>query len=921
MIPIRLTMSAFGPYAGEITLNMSDLGTSGIYLITGDTGAGKTTIFDAITFVLFGEASGDVRKSYMLRSKYADAGTPTYVEMEFEYNSKRYIIRRNPEYMRPKGRGEGETKQAADASLIFPDGSVVTKQNEVTKEIIQLLGVNKKQFSQICMIAQGDFRKLLDANTKDRIDIFRHLFKTENFEKLQIKVSQDAKALSSQMEEIKRSTEQYINSVSCDENDVLNLELNKAKSGEMLMEDTKELIENIISNDNDKLDDIEKSLAENSLKLDGIKLALNTARDIKASKQKLLENEESIKKFLDDKKKAEENLNICKQKKENAEPKREKVTVLTQLLPKFETLSVLDKTLKELSNQSELLTKQISSISDEIVNTNNAVDKSEKDLQNLKDNDIESEKANFALNALNDKTAKINALGQKYNEYLSLLTDFDNMRNKSKIAINKAKESAQIYNDMNTRFLQEQAGIIAKNLVEGKECPVCGSTTHPHPAPLSENAPTEQEVKRAKKLSEDDEKTASTLSQNAGLLNTKCEMTKKEIIAKADELGIDNDMNLMQSTVKKLIDDCKAEQDDLHIRINILKLNAKRKADIEKKLPQLKENKDNLEKRKAELSENLIKADTEIKEKFRQSDELKKELGYESSKDARDEISRLKDDINIAENAFNNAKITLEDIEKELSKLHGEQKGLKDSLKDKSEPDEQKLIGQKTALEEEKDNLNLLRDGINSRIGNNTYNLNQINAKSQELVSLEKEFVWLNSLDETLNGRIRGKERIQLETFVQMAYFDRIISKANVRFLTMSGNQYELKRRQEPDSLRGQSGLELDVIDHYNGTVRSVASLSGGESFKASLSLALGLSDEVQSSAGGIKIDTMFIDEGFGSLDEESLSQALKALLGLGSAHKLVGIISHVSALNEKIDKKIIVSKSRTDGSTSHIQV
>ena len=218
-------------------------------------------------------------------------------------------------------------------------------------------------------------------------------------------------------------------------------------------------------------------------------------------------------------------------------------------------------------------------------------------------------------------------------------------------------------------------------------------------------------------------------------------------------------------------------------------------------------------------------------------------------------------------------------------------------------------------------NFNSLRDGVNSHVSNNSYNLAQIEAKSQELVCIEKEFVWMNALNETVNGKIKGKERIQLETFVQMAYFDRIINKANIRFLMMSGNQFELKRRQDGASLRGQSGLELDVIDHYNGTVRSVASLSGGESFKASLSLALGLSDEVQSSAGGIKIDTMFIDEGFGSLDEESLQQALNALLGLGSNDKLVGIISHVGALNEKIDKKIIVTKTRTNGSTAVIQV
>ena len=259
------------------------------------------------------------------------------------------------------------------------------------------------------------------------------------------------------------------------------------------------------------------------------------------------------------------------------------------------------------------------------------------------------------------------------------------------------------------------------------------------------------------------------------------------------------------------------------------------------------------------------------------------------------------------------------DIDKNISELNGQQEGLKKALENTVDYDENELVEQQIQLLEEKKNLDTERDAINSRIDNNKDNLNNINLKSSELIDVEKEYVWMNSLANTVNGQISGKERIQLETYVQMSYFDRIINKANTRLLMMTDNQYELKRR-EDNKLGGQVGLDLDVIDHYNGTTRTVASLSGGESFKASLSLALGLSDDIQSSAGGIKIDTMFVDEGFGSLDDESLQQALKALTGLSDGNRLVGIISHVVALNEKIDNKIIVKKDRENGSFVRIE-
>lgn len=240
-------------------------------------------------------------------------------------------------------------------------------------------------------------------------------------------------------------------------------------------------------------------------------------------------------------------------------------------------------------------------------------------------------------------------------------------------------------------------------------------------------------------------------------------------------------------------------------------------------------------------------------------------------------------------------------------------------LKDAEEIDVDTEKKRQTELTTEKADLTKAITVISSRLDRNGEALKNIRKGSGRLTEVETKWTWVKALSNTANGNIGGKEKIMLETYVQMTYFDRILARANTRFMIMSGGQYELKRRIEAENNRSQSGLELDVIDHYNGTERSVKTLSGGESFKASLSLALGLSDEIQSSAGGIRLDTMFVDEGFGSLDDESLQQAMRALYGLTEGNRLVGIISHVSELKEKIDKQIVVTKEKSGGSRAEI--
>ena len=347
MRPLKIIMSAFGPYAGEVTLDMQKLGKSGIYLITGDTGAGKTTVFDAISYALYGEASGNYRENTTLRSKYASADTPTFVELEFEYNNEIYKINRNPEYLRPSKRGDGFTKQGANAELIMPDGSVITKIKEVTAKVEEIIGVDKNQFSQIAMIAQGDFRKLLNCETGERGKIFRKIFKTEPYHNIELKLSSLFNELKRNREREKSGIEQYINQLTCNGNDTLSLELESAKSGELLIDDVIRLAGEIIDKDTLEYDKTQKSLEGINSEIDKINSSI-----------KLYENQEKTKKDyalacaelerLEAKRKECEKAYVSAEaQKDRLEELANKINLINSKMPKFDELKVLENGINE----------------------------------------------------------------------------------------------------------------------------------------------------------------------------------------------------------------------------------------------------------------------------------------------------------------------------------------------------------------------------------------------------------------------------------------------------------------------------------------------------------------------------------------------------------------------------------------------
>ncbi|MBR3034274.1 MAG: SMC family ATPase, partial [Firmicutes bacterium] len=454
----------------------------------------------------------------------------------------------------------------------------------------------------------------------------------------------------------------------------------------------------------------------------------------------------------------------------------------------------------------------------------------------------------------------------------------------------------------------------------GKPCPVCGSLDHPSPAKKAETAPTEAELKKAKTAAETAQRAAQQKSEACGSQKTKAEGIRSNIEASADKLWAGIAFEEIQLALERGKAEAAEELAGLKDAIETEEKRSARKIVLEQTVPE----KDSaLSALKKEIDEDnskktALRATLDAENKQLESD--KKTLRFDSKAAAEAEMKKISAEIAAMRKAIDDAKAVFDDSTQKIGNLNAAIKELEGQLSVEELPDQEAEKKRKTELSGEKEAVEEKLKPVHARLEANRKTLGHLKAQAGNLDELEKRFAWVKGLSATANGAIPGKEKIMLETYIQMTYFDRIIARANTRLLVMSGNQYELKRH-KPQGRQAQSGLDLDVVDHYNGTERSVKSLSGGESFMASLSLALGLSDEIQSSAGGVRLDTMFVDEGFGSLDEESLDQAMNALASLAEGNRLVGIISHVSNLKERIDKQIVVKKTPSGGSVASIVV
>ena len=921
MRPLQLTISAFGPYANKTEIDFTKLGTGGLYLITGDTGAGKTTIFDAITYALYGKTSANRRESKTLRSKYASDDTPTEVTLIFQYGNKQYIIKRTPEYERKKARGEGMTKQTASAELVYPDGKIITKNNEVDKAIIDIIGINHDQFCQIAMIAQGDFLKLLLATTKDRIEIFRHIFNTSTYASLQIRLNEESKKVKDSCDDIQKSISQYISGISCNEDDVLNIDVKKAQNKELPMEDTLTLIQKLIQQDIDSEKDCVENISSIHKKLDIVKQNLVKAQEIQNAKQDLKTNElkqtEQNQLLIT----LEEALKQATTNQLEVPKLQEQVAQINATLTKYDELEALEKELVTfLKNQQEASKKKKACV-DKIIQLTDDIEKAQKEVDSLQNVAEEILKLENEIKAKEDILKQLKELKAQLNSYTKLQCDYEvsakNYLNKKAIA----SQTQSQYDHRKQLYWDAQAGILAESLLQGQPCPVCGSTSHPQPTKKAENAPSKEEIDQLERKVKKDNEIAQKASEEAGRLNGQLSEKQEFVLTLIQKLMEPTTLEDAPFVVQMKITQFEQEYIALQQKINVCKQNKLRLDDLKDKLVRANEILEKAKKGEIQFQLEVETLNVKIEHQQVSIKKIKEDLTYDSKKIAMLEIQKRQKLIEDLKNALEQATIKVNRCKNELAGLKAAKNEILKRLAQDLELDVEKEKEVKGQLEVQLQQLDRFKTQINTRITTNQNALNNIQAKSDELVTLEKKYAWMKALSDTANGTVSKKDKIMLESYIQMHYFDRIIERANKRLMIMSNGQYDLVRSKVAASKQSQSGLDLDVIDHYNGSRRSVNTLSGGESFKASLSLALGLSDEIQACAGGIQLDTMFIDEGFGSLDEESLSQAFKALSQLAENNRLIGIISHVAELKQKIDKQIVIRKDKSGGSSAEIIV
>lgn len=917
MRPLKITMSAFGPYAGEVTLDMQKLGKSGIYLITGDTGAGKTTIFDAISYALYGEASGNYRENTTLRSKYASADTPTFVELEFEYNNEIYKINRNPEYPRPNKRGEGFTKQSANAELILPDGSVITKIKEVSAKVEEIIGINKNQFSQIAMIAQGDFRKLLNCETNERSKIFRKIFKTEPYHNIEIKLSSLFNELKRNREKEKSGIEQYINQLKCNENDTLSLELEKAKKGDVLIEDVIKLAGEIINKDTLEYTKTQKNIESINEEIEKINSNIKLYENQEATKKAYAKASAKLEEFKTKRNECEKAYKSAEAQRERLDDLTSKINLINSKMPKYDELKSLENSIKERAQSFEKNGSLLKLKQQEITSLEKEIDEKSKALEEVKGADLLVQKLTAKKEEISKKAEALKELKTEIDRCKTEQKNLKNAQSFAKSALDEYGALENEYNQIYIAFFNEQAGIIADELKDGEPCPVCGSTNHPNLARKSENAPSQADVESLQKLAKKAQEKADKARDTASALKSRFDEIAANVKSAAKKLfgTDDNVFDNYNSNINAL----KKEYDDTLALLKTAneKLNLYQKLDNE--IPKIQEKQKSISDEISTLNTQKASDEAFISENTKRVISIKSELDFESADLAKDKLKEYINLSNDIKNAIEKSKNDFDDIKSKYDTQKGTKASLENALKEFKEIDLASLNEKSLKLNEHKKDVDKTAKLLYSRIDSNKLLVDDISEKRDILKGYDDKYVWLKALSETANGDISGKEKITLETFVQMTYFDSIIRKANIRLLTMSDGQYELVRRSDAETLKKNEGLALDVIDHFNASSRSVSTLSGGESFMASLCLALGLSDEIQSSNGGIKLDTMFVDEGFGSLDGEALDRALSALTSLSQGNRLVGIISHVDALRDRIDNKIVITKDRTIGSNAQI--
>lgn len=940
MRPIQLTISAFGPYASEEVICFDRFGKGGIFVISGNTGAGKTTIFDAICFALYGAASGTSRDIKDFRSKYADSKRDTFVEFIFSCGNEEYTVRRNPNYLRPKKNGKGYTEQKQDQTLTCKSRNLIlTKYADVNREIEQILGLNRNQFSQIAMIAQGDFQKLLLASTEDRIHIFRKIFNTENYRRLQEKLGEEYRQTKNAEEELLKRCKQYAEGVSCDENSPFYDEVCRGRNHELSSKELINLLENLIAEEEERQKNAQeqknrflREKDELTERIRAEKERQNAAREIEICKEKI----EALETELQIVAKEEKD---CSEWEQQSVSKQTRIEVLQKTLPDYERLEKESEQLEDYKNSLKRLDKALKETLVENEQVKGDIDHNAKDILSLKEAPLILQRVQNDLTKKGEILKEAETLWEEFDDICHIRDRYIQTQERYLLASREERKTKTEYEKAYRIFLDCQAGILAESLTEGEPCPVCGSTSHPNKAALSERILSEEELNQQKQQVDFLSEQTKKLSLEAGELRKERETRWDKLLADVKKISSANDqlgstlLNRNLSGDEKdgtdfenfldfetALKNIRKEKEALEAALADANANAQKLFALEQNAPKLFEKQNALLQKGVSLREGKSALEAQIKEKESVIRELSEKLSdYENKAAVLKECELIFQKVQELKQRVEAHRHKKDDLQKQYATLSGKRETLENSIREKTAVDLQEIQLKTEKVIEKIEETEILLKTLFSNMSHNVQVKENLQREEKILAKLEEEISLKKALSDTANGDLSGKEKIKLETFIQMGFFDRILRMANFRLMAMTGNQYELKRRTYAANLKSQIGLDLNVIDHYDGSERPVSSLSGGETFVASLSLALGLSDVIQLNTSGVRMESMFIDEGFGTLDEDILNQTILALEKLSEGDRLVGIISHREELKNRIDKQIIVEKGRTGG--SHVKV
>ena len=866
MKPLKLILSAFGPYANETIIDFTRFGEDGIFLIAGDTGAGKTTIFDAISFALYGEASGgkERRRSKSFRSDYASPRTETWVELTFRHKAETWRIRRNPEYERPKKTGEGTTTQSANATLTHVDtGEIIEGVNEVKTKIDELLGLTQDQFTQTVMIAQGDFLKILNASSDNRKTLFQKLFNTSVYADLQWKL----KDMNGHCIKEKDRLEQQITIAAGKidpepdfaERDNITFYRTDAKYADQLLECLAHLIDDeraagaLASQEKtaatEQSEAIIKAIAEGS----AINADFDTMERASADLAALLDKQSAMDDLADRLNRARKAqslfANEALMSKNTADIQQQQ----KDLKDATQALTFAEQTLPEAKARLEEAESHAKEADDLLANARQLSD---------------------CIPVLKDLEAQRKALDRQKR----LMAKLKQASDQADHAYTAAKEG----------YYRSQAGLLAVELEEGKPCPVCGALSHPQPAQLTGESVTREEMEEADRCHR---KAADALHEADNALTTLQAQLNKD----SDRL---RETNIQQGETEQQL---KQRIGDLESRAKQLRsaIDERRKA-CARLTTQIEKSRTTVEEGQRRLA-SLLETAGQLKAQFR--DHLT-EAGFED------------------ERAYRLAKLpesTLNDIDRQL-KEYGEQKasltdqvaGLREKLAGKEKIDLSGLKQQQRDWKARKETAETREAALTKKLALHEDALKEIREARRLQKRREEHWAVVRDLYNCCAGIAGGNRRAKLtfEAYVQQYYFKQVVAAANKRLTVLTDGLFTLRCKEEARDRVRQSGLDLDVLDRGTGQWRDVSTLSGGESFLASLALALGLSDVVQNQSGAIRMDAMFIDEGFGTLDDNALRNSLQVLADLADGKRLIGIISHVHDLEERIEKQIVVSKT-----------